>query len=169
LLLDAEVKRLDVIEQQRATARSRDQPVAHPAGRYLTGGIDQALAGRFDGVGAGAGNLALIGDRQGTTLVALRGDGTKEVNAIYYSRDAYGGLVGAPGEPSEGTTNTETGYTGASTPNGTGGFAYFRNRWYDPKTGKFLTQDPIGLAGGVNLYSYAGSNPVAYRVTGVEG
>ena len=25
-----------------------------------------------------------------------------------------------------------------------------------------LTQDPIGLAGGVNLYSYAGSNPVSY-------
>jgi len=37
-----------------------------------------------------------------------------------------------------------------------------RNRWYDPQTGRFLTQDPIGLAGGVNLYSYAGSNPVAF-------
>jgi hypothetical protein len=26
----------------------------------------------------------------------------------------------------------------------------------------FLTQDPIGLAGGVNLYAYAGNNPVSY-------
>jgi peptidoglycan LD-endopeptidase CwlK len=26
----------------------------------------------------------------------------------------------------------------------------------------FLTQDPIGLAGGVNLYSYAGNNPVSF-------
>jgi len=26
-----------------------------------------------------------------------------------------------------------------------------------------LTQDPIGLAGGVNLYAYAGNNPVAYN------
>ena len=28
--------------------------------------------------------------------------------------------------------------------------------------GIFLTQDPIGLAGGVNLYAYAGNNPIAY-------
>jgi len=49
-----------------------------------------------------------------------------------------------------------------STPNATGGFAYLRNRWYDPQTGRFLTQDPIGLAGGVNLYAYAGNNPVTF-------
>jgi len=61
-----------------------------------------------------------------------------------------------------GALHTETGFAGASTPNATGGFAYLRNRWYDPQTGRFLTQDPIGLAGGVNLYSYAGNNPVAY-------
>jgi len=28
--------------------------------------------------------------------------------------------------------------------------------------GILLTQDPIGLAGGVNLYSYAGNNPIAF-------
>lgn len=43
-----------------------------------------------------------------------------------------------------------------------GGFVYLRNRWYDPQTGRFLTQDPIGLAGGVNLYAYAGNNPIAF-------
>jgi hypothetical protein len=37
-----------------------------------------------------------------------------------------------------------------------------RNRWYDPQTGRFLSQDPIGLAGGVNLYAYAGNNPTSF-------
>src|SRR6266542_3668775 len=105
-------------------------------------------------------NLALINDRQGTTLAAMRGDGTQEDNVTYFSKDPFGGLIGATNQG--GSMNTETGYAGASTPNASGGFIYLRNRWYDPKTGRFLTQDPIGLAGGVNLYSYAGNDPVNY-------
>ena len=33
-------------------------------------------------------------------------------------------------------------------------------RYYDPGTGRFLNRDPIGQAGGVNLYSYTANNPV---------
>ena len=33
---------------------------------------------------------------------------------------------------------------------------------YDARGGCLLTQDPIGLAGGVNLYAYAGNNPVSF-------
>jgi len=42
------------------------------------------------------------------------------------------------------------------------GLMYMRNRYYDPKTGRFTQQDPIGLAGGMNLYGFAGGDPVNY-------
>lgn len=128
--------------------------------RYLTGGVDNNLLGRFTRDDGLLQNLLLVNDRLGSTLAALHADNTREFSAQYFDRDPYGGLLGASG--TGGTINTETGFAGASTPNASGGFVYLRNRWYDPKTGRFLTQDPIGLAGGVNLYSYAGNNPVAY-------
>ncbi len=34
------------------------------------------------------------------------------------------------------------------------------HRFYDPTTGRYITADPIGLAGGINLYAYVGANPV---------
>ena len=40
--------------------------------------------------------------------------------------------------------------------------SFYRNRYYDRQTGRFLTEDPIGIAGGINLYQYAGNNPAAY-------
>jgi uncharacterized protein RhaS with RHS repeats len=33
-------------------------------------------------------------------------------------------------------------------------------RYYDPGTGRFLNRDPVGYAGGENLYGYAGNNPI---------
>jgi uncharacterized protein RhaS with RHS repeats len=35
----------------------------------------------------------------------------------------------------------------------------FRARQYDPGTGKWLQEDPTGLAGGANLYEYNGNDP----------
>ncbi len=39
---------------------------------------------------------------------------------------------------------------------------YRRNRYYDPQTGRFTQQDPIGLAGGLNLYGFAAGDPVNF-------
>ena len=42
------------------------------------------------------------------------------------------------------------------------GLMYSRNRYYDPASGRFTQEDPIGLAGGINLYGYAGGDPINY-------
>jgi len=37
---------------------------------------------------------------------------------------------------------------------------YVRTRWYDPQSGRFLSEDPAGLQGGLNLYMFGGNDPV---------
>ena len=39
------------------------------------------------------------------------------------------------------------------------GLEFMRERFYDTITGRFFEQDPIGLSGGNNLYSYANNKP----------
>ena len=40
------------------------------------------------------------------------------------------------------------------------GLYYMRARYYDAQIGRFISEDPIGFAGGINLYAYVGGNPV---------
>jgi RHS repeat-associated protein len=37
------------------------------------------------------------------------------------------------------------------------GTYYMRARYYDPEVGRFISNDPIGLEGGINLYAYVDS------------
>ena len=42
------------------------------------------------------------------------------------------------------------------------GLVNFRMRWYDAETGRWLSKDPIGLNGGLNLYVFCKNNSVGY-------
>ncbi|WP_225642595.1 RHS repeat-associated core domain-containing protein [Streptomyces werraensis] len=94
-----------------------------------------------------------------------------------YLTDALGSVVGLANE--DGTVATRYTYdpygqsaqSGAATSNpytftgreddGTG-LMYYRARYYHSETGRFISQDPIGAAGGPNLYQYALSSPTTF-------
>ena len=76
-----------------------------------------------------------------------------------YDYDAYGNSVVLDGK-----MNVDFGYTGHyfHAPSGLNLTLY---RAYNPALGRWLSRDPIGEAGGVNLYGYVDNNPVTNKDT----
>ena len=42
------------------------------------------------------------------------------------------------------------------------GLYYYRARYYDPMEGRFVSKDPIGYKGGINIYAYTNNNPLNF-------
>ena len=59
---------------------------------------------------------------------------------------------------SAGAAIPQYGYTGRE-PDATG-LVYYRARYYDPTTGRFISRDPAGMPDGVNRYAYVGNSPI---------
>ena len=58
-----------------------------------------------------------------------------------------------------GTIASRFGYTGREHDPDTG-LMYYRARWYDSASGRFISEDPIGFEGGINLYGYVDNDPI---------
>jgi RHS repeat-associated protein len=72
-----------------------------------------------------------------------------------YSYGAFGNLVSY-----DEAINNPFQYVGQlGVMNESNSLLYMRARYYDSQVGRFITQDPIGLAGGLNLYAYVDNNP----------
>jgi RHS repeat-associated protein len=85
---------------------------------------------------------------------ALSNEGqTVSRSGIY---DAYGNEYLATGILSQGYGGLWEYYTDETQ------LQYLSFRYYDPKNGRFLSRDPIGYEGGLNLYGYVDNNPVMY-------
>ena len=72
-----------------------------------------------------------------------------------YEYDSFG-----MGKPSTVFANSYT-YTGREWDKETGLY-YYRARYYDPMEGRFISKDPIGFRGGINVYGYVKNNPLRY-------
>lgn len=56
-----------------------------------------------------------------------------------------------------GLTDNRLAFTGRRSDQG---LYYFRSRFYDPMTGRFLSEDPLQFVAGTNFYVYADDSPV---------
>jgi RHS repeat-associated protein len=74
--------------------------------------------------------------------------------AANYSYDSFGNITAASGSIANNFR-----YTGREWDSETS-FYYYRARYYDPASGRFLSEDPIGFNGGVNFFSYTANSPL---------
>jgi RHS repeat-associated protein len=70
-----------------------------------------------------------------------------------YTYDSFGKLTA-----STGSLVNPFQYTARESDSETGLY-YYRARYYDQASGRFIREDPIGFRGGLNFYSYARNNP----------
>ena len=117
--------------------------------RYLHGpGIDELFAR----IGAGEDPEWYLPDRLGSTRQIVDAEGSI-LDAIVY--DNFGNILSET-NPSQGDRFKFTGREYCPEL----GIYYYRARWYDPATGRFISPDPIGFrAGDPNLYRYVGNAP----------
>jgi RHS repeat-associated protein len=121
---------------------------ATPTANLLTGGVDE----RFTRTDA-SGTYNFLTDALGSTVALTDSTGNSQTQ---YSYDPYGSQS-ASGAYS---TNSYT-YTGRET-DGLG-IDYYRARYYNSTTGRFLSEDPAGFMAGTNFYKYVLDDPTDYR------
>ncbi|WP_347258184.1 RHS repeat-associated core domain-containing protein [Methylocaldum sp.] len=85
--------------------------------------------------------------------VALSNAGQQTVNT--YAYDPYGRLMATTTVPQPFQYAGQVGVMAEGD-----NLYYMRARYYDAHIGRFISEDPIGFEGGLNLYAYVGGNPV---------
>ena len=99
-------------------------------------------------------------DQQGTIHAMVNTNG---IIVESYKYDAWGRVLGVYNGSGQQLTESAIGnrylWQGREYSWNTGLYC-FRTRWYDPITGRWLSNDPIGISGGLNQYVFCANNPV---------
>jgi RHS repeat-associated protein len=112
----------------------------------LTGlGLDEIYART-----KGAVTSSFLMDRLGTIIAETDADGTIQTS---YSYEPYGKTT----QTATVSDNSQR-YTGRE--QDTADLYYYRARYYSSNFDRFVSEDPIGVAGGLNLYAYVNANPI---------
>jgi RHS repeat-associated protein len=98
------------------------------------------------------GLVYFLTDHQGSTRALIDYTGAI-ISGSGTNYDAFGNVTAGPAA-------TRYLYTGREWDPDAQLYCY-RARWYDPELGQFISEDPIGLDGGINLYAYVGNNPIS--------
>ena len=100
-------------------------------------------------------------DANGNVTEYVDGNG---VTAAHYAYDAYGNTTVKSGPVADDFNfRFSTKYYDAETGN-----YYYIKRPYSPALGRFISEDPIGIQGGLNLYGFCGNDPInAYDMLGM--
>jgi RHS repeat-associated protein len=123
-----------------------ERPGAGTTHRYVYGpGIDRPLA-----QAVGSAIFYFVADHLGSITQVTDGSGAPTLSRDY---DPWGNLLQAA------STNGYA-FTGREWDAETG-LAYYRARYYSAGLGRFLSEDPIGLNAGLNVYRYVSNRPVA--------
>jgi RHS repeat-associated protein len=123
-------------------------------------GVDDILAMTIHGSG-GTTNYYYLKDLANTVLALANSSGSIVESYVY---DAYGNVTIRNGS---GTVIPVSAYGNRFLFQGreydyTTQLYHFRARWYDPETGRWLSNDPIGISGGLNLYAFCSNDPVNF-------
>ena len=77
--------------------------------------------------------------------------------ATSYSYDSFGKLIAASG-----TVTNPYQYTGRNS-DSEDALDYYRARYYDPSSGRFLSEDPFRSLSGLNRYKYVSNHPLIFN------
>jgi RHS repeat-associated protein len=142
-----------IYEGNQAVGEVRNGQLSHS---LLTGlFIDEHLARTAIATNGQTQSQAQLTDALGS-VIALANAQTSGINTSY-NYSPYG-QTQATGE----TSSNNQQYTGREAGvEGEAGLYYYRARYYDPVLKRFISEDPIRLEGGLNVYAYVAGNPVS--------
>ena len=116
-------------------------------------GVDDPLLGRREGAGGQTFYVFWVTDGAGRQFAVATYDGLDHRPAVQYEVDGkYAGSI----------ANARTFKNERFQDAHANALSFYRNRFYDRETGRWIQEDPLGVRAGFNQYAFVDNNPASY-------